>query len=244
MTNSPKTLARIAGSVYLVMFVCAVFAMMVRSRIVETGDAAATVANIRQSETLFRLGFVSDLIQITCMLLAGLALYVLLRGVNQLAAAAMVTFVAVAVAIGCLNLLNQFTALTIATSQDYPRAFGQEGSDALTMLFAERQDHGYYISAVFWGLWLLPLGYLLFTSGYVPRVLGALLFVGGLAYLVDLLAVFLAPDLGAAVGTPLLAIGGIAELLLTAWLLVKTVNVPQRDGLAPAVTARSDTAVR
>ncbi len=217
MTTSPKVLARIAGTVYLVMFACATFAMVVRSRIVESGDAAATADNNQASATL----------------LAGMALYLLLRQVHQFAAAAMVTFVAVAVGIGCLNLLNQFTALTIATEQDYTSAFGEAGSDAMTMLFADRHDHGYYISAIFWGLWLLPLGYPLVTSRYVPRLLGVLLIIGGFGYLADLLAVFLAPELGAAVGPYLLGIGGVAELLLTGWLLVKTVNVPD-DALALA----------
>jgi hypothetical protein len=169
------------------------------------------------------------------MLLVAMALYLLFRHVNRLAAAAMVTFVAVAVAIGSLNLLNQYTALTIATGEDYTRAFGKAGSDALTLLFADMQHNGYYISAMFWGLWLLPLGWLVITSGYVPKVLGVLLLIGGVGYLADLFTRFLTPDLGARIGASLLAPGGIAELVFTLWLLVKAVRVPAaRQARVPA----------
>ena len=223
--TTPKNVARIAGSFYLAMFVCAGFAGYVRSRIV-AGDASATAGHIRDSATLFRVGFVADLVQVTCMLLAAMALYLLFRHVNQLAAAAMVTFNAVAVAIGCLNLLNQYTAMTIATGENYTRAFGKAGSDALTMLFVDMQHNGYYVSALFWGLWLLPLGYLVVKSGYLPKVLGVLLLIGGVGYVADLLTRFLAPDLGASIGPFLVAPGGIAEFLFTAWLLIKAVRVP------------------
>jgi hypothetical protein len=223
--RSPRTLARTAGSLYLIMFMCALFAGQVRSRIVDPGDAAATAGNIRASATLFRAGFVSDLVQVTSMLLVAMALYLLLKHIHRLAAAAMVTFVAVAVAIGCLNLLNQYTALTIATGQDYTRAFGRPASDALTLLFTGMQNNGYYISAIFWGLWLLPLGYLVISSGYVPKLLGVLLIIGGAGYLADLFTRFLVSS--SAPGISLFVIPGmIAEFLFMAWLLVKGVKVP------------------
>lgn len=140
----------------------------------------------------------------------------------------MVTLAAIAAAIYCLNLLNEYTALTIATGQNYPRAFGKAGSDQLTMLFAGMQHDGYYIAAIFFRLWLLPLGYLVIRSGYVPVLLGVLLIVGGCCYLVDLVMYFLVPSFEAAIGPYLLAPGGIAEFLFTAWLLVKAVRVAER----------------
>jgi Domain of unknown function (DUF4386) len=144
---SEKTLARIAGSLYLIVAVCGGFAeLYVRSRIVVPGDAAATADNIRASATLFRIGFVSDLVQATCLLLTAMALYLLLRHVNRLVAAAMVTFVAVSVAIMCLNLLNQLAALSIATGESPSGAFGPAGSDALAMLFADLHHDGYLIA--------------------------------------------------------------------------------------------------
>jgi hypothetical protein len=219
------------------MFICSLVAGQVRARIVDPGDAAATAGHIRASATLFRVGFVSDLVQVTTMLLVAMALYLLLKHIHQLAAAAMVTFVAVAVAIGCLNLLNQYTALAIATGQDYTRAFGRPGSDALTLLFTGMLDNGYYISAMFWGLWLLPLGYLVIKSGYVPKLLGVLLIIGGTGYLADLFTRFLV--VGTAPAIALLVVPGlVAEFLFMAWLLVKSVKASAApDAHVPALAA-------
>jgi hypothetical protein len=206
------------------------FALYVRSRIIESGDAAVTADNIRVSATLFRVGFVSDLVAATCFLLTAMALYLLLRHVHQLVAAAMVTFVAVGTAIACLSLLNQYTALTIATGDDYTRTFGKAGSDALTMLFADMQS----VAGMFFGLWLLPLGYLVIKSGYFPKMLGVLLIIGCFGYLADLFVGFLAPDVEASIGLFFAGIGGLSEVLFIAWLLVKAVRVPAREAPVPA----------
>jgi hypothetical protein len=105
--TSPKRIARVAGILYLLLAAFNGFAeLYVRSTIVERGDAAATADNVVANATLFRLGFVSDFAGITCYLLVAMALYVLLKHVNRNVAAAMVTFVAVAVAIMSANLLN------------------------------------------------------------------------------------------------------------------------------------------
>ncbi|WP_216214423.1 DUF4386 domain-containing protein [Amycolatopsis aidingensis] len=192
--TAPRTLARIAGSLYLVVAVLTIFAGLVNARIVEPGDAAATADNIAASATLFRLGFVSELVGAVAFLGTGMALYLLLRHVNQLAAAAMVVTVAVSVAIQTLNLVHQHAALTIATGQDHPGAFGPAGSDQLTMLFADLQQHGYLIAQTYFGLWLLPLAYLVARSGYFPKVLGVLLVLGCLGHLTDVFTRFLAPD--------------------------------------------------
>jgi hypothetical protein len=167
---SQRTLARIAGSLYLVVAVGGGFAeLLVRSSIVEPGNAAATADNIRASATLFRAGFVADLVQATFFLLTAMALYLLLRHVHELVARAMVVFVAVSVAIICLNLLNQWVTLQVATGEGLATALGPAGSDALTGLFADMHRGGYLIAQMFFGLWLLPLGYLVLRSGWFQR---------------------------------------------------------------------------
>jgi len=185
--------------------------------------------------SLFRFGFVSDLVQATCFLLMAMALYLLLKHVNKLVASAMVTFVAVSVAIMCLNLLNQFVALSIATGEDYSRVFGPAGSDALAMLFVDMHHDGYLIAQMFFGLWLLPLGYLVVKSGYFPKVLGVMLAIGCLGYLADLFARFLAPTIAESIAAFVLAPAAVGELSFVAWLLVKAVRVPERDERVPAI---------
>jgi hypothetical protein len=229
--TSKTRLARIAGLLYLAVAVLGGFAeLYVRDRIVALGDPAATAQNIRASAGLFRAGFVADLAQATIFLFTAMALYLLLRGVNELAARAMVVFVAVAVAIISLNLLNQFTALQLATGE-------AAGSAALAGLFAEMHGAGYLIAQVFFGLWLLPLGYLVVRSGWFPKAIGVLLIAGCFGYLIDTFVQFLAPSVADGFGAVVLVPAAIGELAFVAWLLVKGVRVQEREELVPAVAA-------
>jgi hypothetical protein len=223
---SEKGLARIAGSLYLVVAVLGGFAeLYVRSGIVVAGDATATADNIRDSATLFRVGFVSDLAQATFFLFTAMALYLLLRHVHELVARAMVVIVAVSVAIICLNLLNQYVALQVATG---------EGSDAMAGLFADMHAAGYLIAQIFFGLWLLPLGYLVYRSGFFPRAIGVLLAIGCFGYLADTFVQFMAPGIAESVEPFVVAPAAIGELSLVVWLLVKGVRVVERREPAPA----------
>jgi Domain of unknown function (DUF4386) len=222
----PKTLARIAGPLYLLLIVAAAFALSVRSSIVEPDAAAATADNIRASATLFRVSFVVDLTANLVYLLTAMALYLLFRHVHGLVAAAMVTFVAVSVAVGSLNLLSQYTALTIATSDAYTRSFGEAGADALTLLFTDMVSNGNTLNAIWYGPWLVPLGYLVIKSGYFPKALGVLPIIGCFGYLGWLLVTFLAPDAAAGIGSAFLAVAGIGEGAFVVWLAVKGVRLP------------------
>ncbi|ONI89806.1 hypothetical protein ALI22I_14465 [Saccharothrix sp. ALI-22-I] len=234
--NSPKRAARVAGALYLLLAVLnGVAEMYVRATIVERGDAAATADNVVAHATLFRLGFVADLVGIACLLFVAMALHQLLRHVSKNAAAAMVVFSAVAVALMCANLLNHFAALMIATDASFATSFGPDGSDALVLMFLDLHRNGYLIAQVFFGLWLLPLGYLVRDSGWFPRSLGVLLVVGCFGYLADLVAKFLLPDLAPTLSPFVLVPAVVAELWLIACLLrnsVKKDALP--SGLAPA----------
>lgn len=217
--SAPKTVARVAGTLYLLMFLFSFFATGVRDSIVVRGDAAATAGNIRESTTLFRMGILSDLLQITCFLLAYLALYVLLRHADELAAAAMVVFAAVSVGIYGLNLLNLVTATNVATDGTYAQALGDTGSNALTELYASRFASGYVIPDMFFGLLLLSLAYLVIRSRYFHVALGALIVLGGVGYIADTCARALVSGYGTGV-TPLLIPGALAEALLALWLVL------------------------
>lgn len=233
--TAPAPLARTAGLLYLVVAVGGAFALSVRTRIFESGDAAATADNLRASDALFRAGFLSDLVAGTCFLLTAIALYGLLKHVHALAAVAMVAIVAVGVAIGSLNSLNEYTAFTIASGGDYASTFGTAGADRLAMLYVDAAGNGSSIAFVFFGLWLVPLGYLVIRSGYFPKVLGVLLIVGCFGYLAGVLTHFLALDVGDGIVMLFAAIGGLPELAFVAWLLVKGVRVPTGGAPVPAI---------
>jgi hypothetical protein len=221
--DSERRLSRIAGSLYLVVAVLGGFAeLVVRAGIVEPGAGSTTAANIRASGTLFRWGFASDLIQATFFLLTAMALYLLLRHVQEMVARAMVVFVAVSVAIICLNLLNQYTALAVATGESY----GGAASDRLAGLFADMHANGYLIAQVFFGLWLVPLGYLVYRSGLFPRVLGVLLAIGCVGYLIDLFTHFLAPGVAERIEVFAALPAAVGELAFVGWLLIKGAQSP------------------
>lgn len=231
---SKTRLARIAGFLYLLVAVLGGFSQLyVRPSVVEPGDAATTAENISSSATLFRTGFVTDLVSITLFFLVALVLYVLLNPINTKFASTMVLFNSVAVAIMSVNMINHAAAYLVATSADYSTAVGTEASAAQVMLFLDLHSQGYLIAEIFFGLWLLPLGYLVYKSGYFPKALGILLIVGSVSYLIDVLVSLLFPgapeNLSVIIATP----AGIAEVAFLMWLLIK--GVQRRDAHAPAV---------
>jgi hypothetical protein len=223
--NSINKTARIAGLLYLMVAICSGFAASVRSSLIVSGDATATVKNILASETLFRISFVSDLIGQVSHVLLVLVLYELLKTVNKNQASLMVILALVPVPIAMLNQLNQFAVLPLLSGTDHSQV----------MFFLNLHTYGVLIAQIFWGLWLFPLGYLVFRSGYIPRILGVLLIIAGFGYLIDSFAEFLSPnyDLSISMFT------FIGEVLLLLWLLVKGVNIQQWEKLALQSTAVS-----
>lgn len=225
--NSPVRLARTAGALYLVVAILGGFAHAMRASIYVPGDAATTTENVVADASLLRLSFGADLVQATFMLFVVLALHRLLQHVSRDMARVMVMFVLVSVAITCLNMVNQLGALLVATDPSYASAFG-DGSDALVLLLLDLQHTGYLVAQIFFGLWLFPLGLLAYRSGLFPRPLGVLLMVGSVAYLVDVLLQFSAPDLADRISPIVLVpVVILAEVSMLAYLLVKGVRTPR-----------------
>lgn len=221
-TNAINKTARVAGFLYLLVAVIGAFSILyVPSTLIVPGDAATTINNIMTSESLFRLGFVGGLITQTVQILLVLVLYQLLKPVNKNHALLMVILALVGIPIAMLNLLNQSVALLLLSGADYLTIFTADQLQAQVMLFLDLQEHGVLIASIFWGLWLLPLGYLVFKSGYIPRILGVLLIIGGLGYLIDFVIFFLFPNFNATISQ----FTFLGELLLPLWLLIKGVTV-------------------
>ena len=152
-----------------------------------------TASNLVANAGLVRIGVAADLIQVVVWVFLALTLYVLLRHVSGYAARAMVVLVAIGASISFLNILFEFQGMRVATDPAYTVAVGAAGSTALAMLMLDLQHYGYAIAGIFFGLWLVPLGYLTYKSGMFPRVLDIVLVVGGIGYLFDTLAAFVAP---------------------------------------------------
>jgi hypothetical protein len=175
MTNplaetSPLMMARIAGLLYLLVVPLGIFgSLYVPSRLIVSEDAARTADNLTAYESLFRLGIVSDLLAPIVLILVVPALYQLLKPVNKTMALLMVMFLLVGSSIASLNKLNQFASLLLLSDADYLKVFTTNQLQALAFLFLRLHNRGGTIAAIFWGLWLFPMGYLVFKSGFLPR---------------------------------------------------------------------------
>jgi hypothetical protein len=223
---SPNKTARLAGLLYLLLIVFGVFAeFFVRQRLIVPGDAIATANNIMASESLFRIGFVCDLIATTVWLLLPLALYKLFKPVNENQASVMVIFVVIGVAIQYLNMLNQFAVLLLLSGADYLKVFEANQLQALAMFFLNMHKYGYIIPQISHGLWLLPLGLLVFKSGFYSRVFGVLLIIACVSFLVDEFARFLSPNYGDIMALIVTLPTVVGEFSFCGLLLIRGVNV-------------------
>ena len=160
-TTSPKRIARIAGVLYLLVGIFGGFAEgFVEPNMYVTGDAATTARNLLTNSGLVRIGIVADLFQATVWVFLGMTLYLLLKHANKSVARAMVVLVAIGASITCLNAVFEFEGLRAATGAVNLAAFGTAGSHALVLLLLDTQHYGIFIAQIFFGLWLVPLGYL------------------------------------------------------------------------------------
>lgn len=238
--TSPKRLARLAGFLYLLNGIFSGLAFgYVLGKVYVPGSAAITTANVVANSGLVRFGVIADLFQGTEWLFLAMTLYILLRHVHQSAARAMVALVAVGAAIVCLNDVFQFESVRVATDPSYTTALGAAGASAVVMLLLEIHHYGFLVAQIFFGLWLVPFGYLAYRSAMFPKGLGVTLIIGGACYIVGLLVVFLVPgfDLGEKINVFVTLPSAVAELSMVLYLLVIGVRIPKQSRDARVLAA-------
>jgi len=225
---SLKRMARIAGVFYLFVAIFGGFAEgFADPKLYVAGDAAATAGSLVANAGLARFNIVAHLANGVFFVLTAMALYLLLNHVNKNAARWMVLLVVISTAMTCLNAVFQFEGLRIATDSSWAAALGIAGSNAMVLLLLDIQHYGTFAAQVFFGLWLAPLGYLAYKSGMFPKALAVVLVAGTVSYLVDVLAIFLVPDLGTQIHGPVGIVVAVAEIWMLAYLLVKGVRSPR-----------------
>jgi hypothetical protein len=227
--TSIKNTARLAGFLILLIAVLSPFSILyLPSTLIVPGDATITASNVMASDGLFRLGIVVDSVVILLEIVVIAILYVLLRPVDRtLALAAAFARLAMTIVMA-VNVFNSLGVLLLLGDAEYLTVFEPGQLHALVLLFLNLHESGVYIWQVFFALHWVAVGYLVFKSGYFPRILGVLLMVTCLGYLMDSCGM-LFPSSGALsmVSSAVLAVGVIGELSFTLWLLIKGVNVEQ-----------------
>ena len=225
--NSINKTARMAGLLYFIYFVVEILAdVFGRSPLIAFGDAAATASNIVAHEWQFRIGFVGDLLAGVLFFLAAWALYALLKPVNKNLALLFLLLNLGGVAVRFAIDINYVAVLQLLSGADTVKVFQADQLQALAMTFLHLQKNGYWASQIFFGAWLFPLGYLVFKSGFLPRILGIVMMIHFVGWLMTFLQFFLFPGLDV-ITYLTYPLGFIAELSLTLWLLIKGVNVEQ-----------------
>jgi hypothetical protein len=176
---------RFAGLLYVAMSIVGFFAMgYVPGKVIVQGNAAATANNILAHETLFRLGIAGEIIGQAGFIFVALALYDLLKGVSRRYASLMVMLIVVSVPIAFVNELNSIAAVFLVRGADFLSVFEEPQRDALAMLFVKLHGQGFVVAEIFWGLWLFPLGLLVYRSRFLPRFLGVWLGLAGIAWVI------------------------------------------------------------
>jgi hypothetical protein len=235
--NSNRNPGRFAGLLYVLISIPGIFALIyVPGKLIVDGNATATASNIAAHETLFRLGIAANLISQILFMWVALALYDLLKEVSRRQAALMLTLIVVPVPIVLLNELNAIAALILVRGADFLSIFEKPQRDSLAMLFLNLHSYGFDITAIFWGLWLFPLGLLVYRSGFIPRLLGVLLMLNAFTFPVNSFTSLLLPQYENIVSRWMKPLS-FAELLFMFWLLIMGAKPKPLPGPASPVVA-------
>jgi hypothetical protein len=214
--------ARIAGGFYLGFILASVLADALGH--LGLGNAQQVYEATLTDVSAFRLGLVVALLSAFLFLMAAWGLYVLLRPVDESLALLFLVLNAVGVAVQCASMLPLISALLLGDGPNRMQAFSGAQVEGLAYLSIDVYKTGFVTAQLFFGMWLFPLGYLVYRSRFLPRFLGVLLLLDGVAVLIWFLQALLLPD-HPAIRYPGLAVSFLAEVGLALWLLVKGVEI-------------------
>jgi uncharacterized membrane protein len=223
--NAKKRQAHVAGLLYFVASIFAVFAWIyVSGKIFVRDDATATANNIRASETLLRLGIVAELIGSIIFIFVVLTLYRLFKSVSEKHAMAMAILLLISTPIALLAVVGELAAVIVAGGGNFLSTFDQHQLDSLSYVFFRLHGQALVVAEIFWGLWLFPFGTLVIRSSFIPRLLGFLLFIAGVGYLIDSFTLLVLPNYKQ-VGSQIAMVLELCELPIIFWLLIRGAKV-------------------
>lgn len=227
MTRNP---GRVAGLLYVIASIPGFFALLyVPGRLIVHANPEATARNIAASETLFRLGIAAELLGQAIFIFVAVALYHLLKSVNPRHALLMLVLILMAIPIAFLNEVNAMAALELVRGTDFLQVFEKPQREALAMLFLSLHGYGFDVIEIFWGLWLFPLGLLVYRSGFIPRIFGVLLVANSFTFPVNSFASMLIPQYERIVSRCMMPLG-FGELAFMFWLATVGARPQVPDG--------------
>ena len=227
---SNKSLARIAGFCYLVVIATGLFSeVFVRQTLRVTNDALTTAHNIQTNEMLFRWGFVADLINFIVGIPTILIIYNFFKKSNKILLQIALTLVIIQTAIIVVNLLNQITPLLLLANETYLNTFQQSQLATLSLLSLNIQSQGYAIGLVFFGFYCILIGFVIYKTNAMPRVIGVLYAIAGLCYLINSFTMFLSKGFANPIFVYLAIPIFIGELSVCLWLLLKGIDTTKLE---------------
>lgn len=220
--TSIKTTARIAGFLYLLQIPLGIFGMVYVPKVLMVPwNPEATASNIMAHEDSFRLSIVSAILCALVTIATAQYLYQLLKPVNKQYAKWILMFTMIVAPISMINELNHMAVLLLLKNHGLATSLASPQGVDLMSVFLDLHNYGLHIVGIFFGLWLLPMGYLVFKSGYIPKVIGVFLLITCLGYLIDFAIFFLNPGFAIAFSDYTWP----GEVMMVLWLLIKGVNI-------------------
>ncbi len=229
---SNKKMARTAGFIYLVLITTGIFTLMyVPSQLIVWEDPELTLRNITNRLMLYKLGVVMSFLSTLSFLALGLALHRLLHKVHKNYALVLMSIIAICVAYTFGIILNQVTVVSLIENANRLPTVNTTILQTQVMFYLEQYNQGIIVAQIFWGLWLLPFGYLVYTSDFLPKFFGVFLMLGCFGYVITFLGDFLIEGYGDSLFATIAGIpADIGELGICLWLLIAGAkNIPDRE---------------
>jgi hypothetical protein len=239
MENQRKQ-AHTAGLLYFALVVLGILNLIViPGRYMVRGDPVTTIANIQAMEQVFRMGIIVGVVSDAVYILLAFAFYRLLLPLGRTAATLLVVFAAAGAGIGLVSAGAKLNVLTVLDTAPFLQAFTAEQLQAQAILSLRSYSNLLRVAELFWGLWLFPLGLLVYRSGFLPRALGVLLMAGSLGYAISFFANVLWPGY-AATSLPMLIPlpAHLGEIGIMLWLVIVGTSL-RKAVLPPPPAART-----
>lgn len=222
---SNNNLARIAGFCYLIVIATGLFSeVFVRQALRVSNDALTTAYNIQTNEMLFRWGFVADLINFVVGIPTILIIYHFFKKSNKIILQIALALVIIQTAIIAVNLLNQITPLLLLGNDTYLNTFQKSQLATLSLLSLNIQSQGYAIGLVFFGFYCIIIGFVIYKTNAIPRIIGVLYAIAGVCYLINSFTMFLSKGFENPMFVYLAIPIFIGELSVCLWLLIKGID--------------------